>query len=522
MEYSFKLLGIKITEDPTFTGKLYGVNKNVISKFQEIRDRIEKIKDKKIIGELIKMIEEHPEVPMLKNYLAIAYTLRNMDKESNEILVQTVIDHPDYLFGKIALANLYIEEKKYSEVPSVLGNEIDIKKLCPDRKTFHLSEILNFYKVAVRYFAAVKDLDNARDRLNILTELAPEEPATQEAFQDILPLTLEKIMESNLIRKEKKELLPKPKRVEITDYSEPPVFNHPEIEWLYANDLKIPQQKLHKILSLPRETLIADLEKVLSDTELRYAFLSETKEESRSWFALHAIFLLKELKAAESLRKVLAFLENDEEFLEIWLWDHLTSTVWQAIFELAISQIQLLADFLKKPSVYTFSKCAVSEALCQIALHHPVKKKEVEAAYSDVFKFYASDVLDKNSVDYEFIGLAIGDCIDCGLKNLLPLISIMHEKDFVDTSINGSLKDVKEYFRNPPKNNAKHKVHNIFGLYEEVLNTWAGYKEDKNSIKQLPDRKIQTPLQPVVSNKIGRNDPCPCGSGLKYKKCCGK
>ena len=24
------------------------------------------------------------------------------------------------------------------------------------------------------------------------------------------------------------------------------------------------------------------------------------------------------------------------------------------------------------------------------------------------------------------------------------------------------------------------------------------------------------------SNKIGRNDPCPCGSGRKYKMCCGK
>ncbi|MHC4123979.1 MAG: SEC-C metal-binding domain-containing protein [Planctomycetota bacterium] len=22
--------------------------------------------------------------------------------------------------------------------------------------------------------------------------------------------------------------------------------------------------------------------------------------------------------------------------------------------------------------------------------------------------------------------------------------------------------------------------------------------------------------------KVGRNDPCPCGSGRKYKKCCGK
>ncbi|MBI9086513.1 MAG: SEC-C domain-containing protein [Desulfobacterales bacterium] len=25
---------------------------------------------------------------------------------------------------------------------------------------------------------------------------------------------------------------------------------------------------------------------------------------------------------------------------------------------------------------------------------------------------------------------------------------------------------------------------------------------------------------PVRSRKIGRNDPCPCGSGKKYKKCC--
>lgn len=26
----------------------------------------------------------------------------------------------------------------------------------------------------------------------------------------------------------------------------------------------------------------------------------------------------------------------------------------------------------------------------------------------------------------------------------------------------------------------------------------------------------------VKEEKIGRNDPCPCGSGKKYKKCCGK
>lgn len=26
--------------------------------------------------------------------------------------------------------------------------------------------------------------------------------------------------------------------------------------------------------------------------------------------------------------------------------------------------------------------------------------------------------------------------------------------------------------------------------------------------------------KPITSNKIGRNEPCPCHSGMKYKKCC--
>ncbi|MDD2272012.1 MAG: YchJ family protein [Desulfuromonadaceae bacterium] len=28
--------------------------------------------------------------------------------------------------------------------------------------------------------------------------------------------------------------------------------------------------------------------------------------------------------------------------------------------------------------------------------------------------------------------------------------------------------------------------------------------------------------KPLTVTKVGRNDPCTCGSGLKYKKCCGK
>ncbi len=39
---------------------------------------------------------------------------------------------------------------------------------------------------------------------------------------------------------------------------------------------------------------------------------------------------------------------------------------------------------------------------------------------------------------------------------------------------------------------------------------------------QLDLRGLSPPM-PIVeqSPKIGRNAPCPCGSGRKYKKCCG-
>ena len=36
------------------------------------------------------------------------------------------------------------------------------------------------------------------------------------------------------------------------------------------------------------------------------------------------------------------------------------------------------------------------------------------------------------------------------------------------------------------------------------------------------DRKIVKPTPVVVKTKVGPNNPCPCNSGKKYKKCCGK
>lgn len=71
---------------------------------------------------------------------------------------------------------------------------------------------------------------------------------------------------------------------------------------------------------------------------------------------------------------------------------------------------------------------------------------------------------------------------------------------------------------------------NLERLYLNMLGTKADYlynlpqwddiltKEKKREILKT-HRKRNTV---VKNNKIGRNDSCPCGSGKKYKHCCGK
>ncbi|MBD3349726.1 MAG: UPF0149 family protein [Candidatus Eisenbacteria bacterium] len=48
----------------------------------------------------------------------------------------------------------------------------------------------------------------------------------------------------------------------------------------------------------------------------------------------------------------------------------------------------------------------------------------------------------------------------------------------------------------------------VMALYE----FWRCHEQDPYSERS----------RPPGSEKVGRNDPCPCGSGLKYKRCCGK
>lgn len=60
----------------------------------------------------------------------------------------------------------------------------------------------------------------------------------------------------------------------------------------------------------------------------------------------------------------------------------------------------------------------------------------------------------------------------------------------------------------------------IFLLKAEIQKTVERKPVTRNV--QTNDDKSDSVKKPKKSKKVGRNDPCPCGSGKKYKQCCGK
>ncbi len=63
-----------------------------------------------------------------------------------------------------------------------------------------------------------------------------------------------------------------------------------------------------------------------------------------------------------------------------------------------------------------------------------------------------------------------------------------------------------------------------FILFKEMtVNFEKWMEENKEKIQEMTGDQQQTTIQPSVIDykKIGRNEPCPCGSGKKYKKCHG-
>ncbi|MEQ8196449.1 MAG: SEC-C metal-binding domain-containing protein [Clostridiaceae bacterium] len=129
--------------------------------------------------------------------------------------------------------------------------------------------------------------------------------------------------------------------------------------------------------------------------------------------------------------------------------------------------------------------------------------KKILSNHNEVLTTSIKDLADEVDAGIEFV-MGFVDGINDSLKAPFDLESIKAE-DELSFDV-----DYENLYYNMLDAKAEY-------LYE--LPQWDGIfstEKRKEISKRYKDSKTVR-----NENKIGRNDPCPCGSGKKYKKCCG-
>jgi len=510
-------------------------------------------KDKSIVVKLLHWIEKYPDVPQFKNFLCMYYSLTGNNEKAFEVNNELLEQFPDYLYAKINKAQFYLSNNEPEKVPEILGENMELAELYPERKIFHHEEYINFYKTVAEYYCDIGEQEKAEAILeNLYTvEEKLELEINLKSIEQYVMLSRLKNADLDRFIKNPEEITQR-KKPTLQQTKKPPVFHYPQISWLYQYGFAdMPDEKIHELLSLEKEWLRIDLETVVYDAIRRYEFFNKQEyDDSKHSFCLHALYLLKEIKAEESLPVVLELLRQPQEVLELWLGDILTDNMWQVIYVLALNQTEKLMAFLKEPLNYAFARVLIPDSLTQIAIHHPERREEIIEHCREVIYYFINHKANKEIIDETVIGFMIDDLAEMKAEKLLPEIQTLFEEELVDESITGELEDIIAQMDEvlQDNNDFKKDLQNYFEIKEEIA-SWENDESDEDDEFNITDeyeeenkkeyyddweeideeeedatQYFYSGSKPFVHTtpKVGRNDPCPCGSGKKYKKCCGK
>ena len=236
-------------------------------------------------------------------------------------------------------------------------------------------------------------------------------------------------------------------------------------------------------LGLTREH-IPELIRMARDEELTWAY----SDSVEVWAPIHAWRTLGELRAEEAIEPLMPLFHELER--SEWVGEELP-TVYQMIGPPAVP---ILDSYLADPSHGTYARITAGHCLEQIGNAYPEAKKSCLQALMERLEHYRLN-------DPALNAFLISYLIDLGSVESLPLVKQAFDSDSVDLMVAGDLEDVeiefqvREHRSTPPP---------LSPLQKHYL----ALREQFESRQEMKRREI------------GRNEPCPCGSGKKYKKCC--
>ena len=509
-----------IVQHDTFDAK-YGLNPLLWRIIDKQRKEVHNNKNwNKIFRETQKLVREYPNIPHFKNTLAITYLKTGDKMRFYEILQQLLTEYPDYILARCNLINQYTDaENELGKAAELLGENFDLSELYPNRNgKFTEMEIFNYHIAVFRYLLKTKNVKEAQEHLDYLEYLFPDD-INEGNFQMLVNLARLENTRKKMSEKKPMKVIP----VEVTPTDKEPNFENSEIKVLYQQGAYIKREILHHIMELPRESVIRDLEKILIDSIARFDYFRENDNIDIPNAPIHALFLLSALEAEEALDTLFTVLRQDEDYYDFWYGDMITEDFWQFIYMLGHNHLDRLKNYFLTPNCYQYARAAVSEAVKQIAFQQQERKEEALKWHEDVLQYMLEHQNDTDVFDSDVYSYCLEDMIDVAGKEHLPIILRLYDENLINEHF--TLPEIKRLLT---RRTSDYKVRDIYTSIDQYYDLWQSWLNDNSDddfedSDEFGDSDKYKPLLPSVAAtpKVGRNDPCPCGSGKKYKKCCG-
>ena len=208
------------------------------------------------------------------------------------------------------------------------------------------------------------------------------------------------------------------------------------------------------------------------------------------------------LRAVEAVGPLLSLLRRVDELEDDWIGED----VPQALAEIGAPAVTPTADYLADASHGQWARYSATEILAKIGLAHP------DTRTACILRLTAQLALFREQTE-EFNAFLVGALMDLHAVEAVAIIEAAFANACVDEGCCGDWEAVAFELGlpanlPPPRRPA-------------LAPTVALQLEDDDVYDEAAEPDASSDASVLPRPQAGRNDPCPCGSGKKFKKCCG-
>lgn len=289
-----------------------------------------------------------------------------------------------------------------------------------------------------------------------------------------------------------------------------------------------PNLKLIRVIINQREAttpgLLAMLRKDLREDEWE----NWDNDDPRHYRSIHAGLLLIFLKEPEALPLFKEFLSYEE-------FDNYLEWFAPKLHNYGPVGVPVFKELLTDEDVWGWGRISAVERLGYVAAAYPEERASILASLRDQLPTLGEDgapqVTGSVSIeDEEDDRVELWTDVAYALARLndeesRPRIDALFEHDMIDTWVFGDQEDYHEILGSTDERDCfSPEPFDILTYYEDrarrEAEREARRKQDRSRAQESASR-VEGGTFVRDRPKVGRNDPCPCGSGRKYKHCCG-